>query len=142
MAFYFIYLFLFFFGSDIFVFLLFLYIFCRLFSPHIFSWRRNSSVYRFLLIPFILEGGGVVDNMLDYRSRDREIDTRFSGLSEETLNRGSISYDLIVGGTLNPSSLTHSVFSYSRNCPCCDQRLLFSVAYMILLQVLSLMKMF
>ena len=33
--------------------------FLQIFSPHIFSWRRNPSVYRFLLIPFI-RGAAVV----------------------------------------------------------------------------------
>ena len=32
----------------------------------------------------------------------------FSG-SDETLNRGPVLYDLAVGGTLNPSSLTHCI---------------------------------
>ena len=32
---------------------------------------------------------------------------RFSGLSDETVNRGPSSYDLGVGGRLNPSSFTH-----------------------------------
>ena len=36
-------------------------------------------------------GSGVVDNTLDYQSRDRKIDPHLSGLSEETLNRGPIS---------------------------------------------------
>ena len=31
------------------------------------------------------------DNRLDYQSRDREIDSHFSGLSGETVNRGPIS---------------------------------------------------
>ena len=52
-----------------------------------------------------------MDNTLDYQSRGRKIDPRFSGLSDETLNRGAFPYDLVVGGTLNPSSLTHSLIS-------------------------------
>ena len=36
-------------------------------------------------------GGSVVDITLDRQSRDREIDPRFSGLSDETLNRGPVS---------------------------------------------------
>ena len=36
-------------------------------------------------------GSGVVDNTLDYQSRGRKIDPRFSGLSDETLNRGPVS---------------------------------------------------
>ena len=36
--------------------------------------------------------------------------SRISGLSE-TLNQGSVSYDLFGGGTLNLSSLTHSYIS-------------------------------
>ena len=33
----------------------------------------------------------VVNNTLDYQSMDPKIDPRFSGLSDETLNRGPIS---------------------------------------------------
>ena len=39
-------------------------------------------------------------------NRDRKIDPRFSGLSDETLYRGSSPYTFVVGGTLNPSFLT------------------------------------
>ena len=41
-----------------------------------------------------------MDNTLDWQSRDRKIDTRFSGLSDETLNRIPSPYDLVLGGTL------------------------------------------
>ena len=63
LVFFFFFIFFLFFESNIFVFLLlliFFYIyFLQIFSPHIFSWRRNPSVYRFLLIPFI-RGASVV----------------------------------------------------------------------------------
>ena len=59
-------------------------------------------------------GGGVVDNTLDNQSRDRMIDPRFSGLSDETLKQGPAPFDLVVGGTLNQTSLTHSL-THSRN---------------------------
>ena len=36
-------------------------------------------------------GGSVVNNTLDYESRNRWIDSRSSGLSDETLNRGPVS---------------------------------------------------
>ena len=42
-------------------------------------------------------------NTLDYQSRDRKIDPPL------LRSFGPISYDLIVGWTLNPSSLTHSL---------------------------------
>ena len=40
---------------------------------------------------FIRSGGGVVDNTLDCQPTDGNIKPRFSGLSNETLNRGSVS---------------------------------------------------
>ena len=36
-------------------------------------------------------GGGLVDNTLYYQSRDSKIESRLSGLSDETLNRGPAS---------------------------------------------------
>ena len=39
----------------------------------------------------VRNGDSVVDNTLDYQSRDRKIDPRFSGLSDENLNRGPVS---------------------------------------------------
>ena len=36
----------------------------------------------------IRSGGGIVDNTLDYQSRDRKIDPHFSSFSDETLKRG------------------------------------------------------
>ena len=36
-------------------------------------------------------GGSVVDNTPDCQSRDHKIDPCFSGLSDETLNRGPVS---------------------------------------------------
>ena len=35
--------------------------------------------------------GSEMDYTLDYQSRDRKIDPRFPGLSDETLNRGPVS---------------------------------------------------
>ena len=55
--------------------------------------------------------GGVVDNTIDYQSRDRKIDPpphRFSGLSDETLNRG-LSVLPRCWWDVKPSSLTHSL---------------------------------
>ena len=48
-------------------------------------------------------------NMLDYLSMPQDRIPRFSGLSDATLNRGPVSYGLVAGRTLNPSSLTHSL---------------------------------
>ena len=47
-----------------------------------------------------------MDHTLDYQSRDRKIDPLL--LFDEISNQGPSPYDL-VGGTLNPSSLTHSL---------------------------------
>ena len=38
-----------------------------------------------------MSGGSVVYHTLCYQSRDRKIDPRFSGLSDETLNRDPVS---------------------------------------------------
>ena len=49
-----------------------------------------------------------MDNLLDYQSRDRKIDSpllRSFALKTEVLSL----YDLVVGGTLNQSSLIHSL---------------------------------
>ena len=57
-----------------------------------------------------------MDNTLDYQSRDRKIDPRFSSLSDETLNFKTevpSPYNLVFGGTFNPSLLTHSYFGMS-----------------------------
>ena len=49
-----------------------------------------------------------MDHTLDYQSRDRKINPRFSGLSDETFIIEVLSpNDLVVGGRLNPNSLTH-----------------------------------
>ena len=93
------------------------------FAPYIFVETQLVSVPFSFNSFHTRSGGGVVDNTLDYQSRDRLGIARsilhFSDLSDETLNRGPVPspYDLIVGATLDPSSLTHSLFSYSEYCP-------------------------
>ena len=49
----------------------------------------KMAVLRFTLTK--RSGGGVVDNTLDYQSRGARSIARFSGLSDETLNRGPVS---------------------------------------------------
>ena len=56
----------------------------------------THSVYHlyhllFFSLDFARSGGGVVDNTPDHQSRDRKVNPRFSGLSDETLNRGPVS---------------------------------------------------
>ena len=46
--------------------------------------------------------------MLDYQARDRMIDPRFSGLSDETLNRGPVSVNPRCWWDVKPV-FTHSV---------------------------------
>ena len=48
-----------------------------------------------------------MDNTLGYQSRNR-----FSGLSDDTFNQSPV-----VGGTLNPSSLTHCYFELGDHDP-------------------------
>ena len=73
-------------------------------------------------VPFSLNsfrtkgGSGVVDNMLDYQSRDREIDPRFSDLSDETLNRDPVPVWPHRCWDVKPEFI-HSLLSYSENCP-------------------------
>ena len=62
-----------------------------------FSYLSQSYFFTIILImlyyiyPKQRSGGGVVDNTLDYQSRGLKINPRFSGLSDETLNRGPVS---------------------------------------------------
>ena len=66
----------------------------------------NALTLHLYFLPFNRSGSSVVDNTLDYKSRDRKIDPpllRSFGLDFKPR------YDLVVSGTLNPSSLTHSL---------------------------------
>ena len=44
-----------------------------------------------MVFPHPRSGGSIVNNMLDYQSRDCKINPHFSGLPYETLNRGPVS---------------------------------------------------
>ena len=69
----------------------------------LFAYRRHrytGNTYNVYMKLYVLtnltlnfrSGGGVVENTLDYQSRDSKIDSPLpSGLSDETLNRGPVS---------------------------------------------------
>ena len=64
---------------------------CRIKKVSVYSVYNSNEDYTFNIIILFRSGSAVVDNTLDYQSRDHKIDPRFSGLSDETLNQGPIS---------------------------------------------------
>ena len=56
----------------------------------------------------IRSGDSVVDDTLDYQSRDRKTIPGFPSPSDQTLTEVRSPYDLVLGGKFNTHSLTHS----------------------------------
>ena len=82
---------------------------CKIYTTIIQLLQKLSRNIDFWQVLVRRSGSGVVDNTLDYQSRDCKIKfPRFFGLSDETLNRGpfSIMILLLVGCQTRVHSLT------------------------------------